>query len=311
LDEEIKIHINRCKLYIDFMLSHHQWTGIHKEDVNRWINNFSGLSDDIISFAYTLLVNIIYYSEADIIVALKEGVKNLLFKEIILQEQKKMHFRLSPQALYSILNDELRASYFIPLLDKNAPHESSNFMLRLLTQNNIIEANQSVFLRDLKIERSKYIRIVIVDDCVGSGDQLIEFWSRNAKINIDGSEYLLRDYCKLNQNIEVNYLTLFGYENNINALKNRLLGIKVFCVNLLLDKQRVFSNESYIWQGEELFRARAMLECLLNEKGVPLLGYKDLDFAFIMDKTIPDWSLPMLYKETSDWKPLLRRKSTI
>jgi hypothetical protein len=293
------------------MMANHQWSGIHKEDVDRWISNFYSSSDELKSLAYTLLINIIYYSETDIITALKEGINNLLFRDIILQRQIDSHFTLSKKALFNIRKDELDVSCFVPLLDNNAPHESANSMSRLLVQQNIIRQEQSLFLQDLHVENMKYKRIVIIDDCVGSGDQLDNYWHKNAKININGSAILLKDFCTSNPNLEVNYLTLFGYTNSIGELQKKLTNIKIFCVNLLVDAQRVFSEESYIWQNNELADAKAKFNDLLIEKGVPLLGYKGLDFALVMDGTIPNWSLPMLYKETSDWKPLLRRKTTI
>ena len=293
------------------MLSHHHWSGIQKDDVDRWIGNFYNLSDEDVTLAYTLLINIIYYSESDIITALKEGINNFLFKSIILQQQISSHFTLSPKSLVNIMKEELNASCFIPLLDKNAPYESANSMIRLLVQNNVIQENQAFFLQDLRIENNHYKRVVIIDDCVGSGDQLWDFWNKNAIISVGDSKMLLRDYCTSNTSLEVYYLTLFGYSASINDLQSKMSGIKIFCVNLLTDDQRVFSKESYFWQDKKLSEVKIRFSALLNERGIPLLGYRDLDFALIMDRTIPDWSLPMLYKETPDWKPLLRRKSTI
>lgn len=311
MNEKNKMYIDKCKSYINFMITHNQWTGIHKEDIDRWIDNFIGLSDEFILLAYTLLINIIYFSEKDILNALREGVNNLLFKNVILKQQMDSNFTLSSKAIFNILKEELDASCFIPLLDRNAPHESANYMVRLLVQNNIIQPDQSKFLWDLKMENFEYKRIVIIDDCVGSGDQLSDFWNKNAKIIVNGTETLLKIFCMSNHNIEIYYLTLFGYSNNIIKLKEEIPEINIICVNLLEDTQRVFSNESYIWQGNDLIVAKEMLDNLLTEKGVHLLGYKNLDFALIMDGTIPDWSLPMLYKHTSDWYPLLRRKSSI
>ena len=292
------------------MMAHHQWSGIDKEDVDRWMNNFTNLSDEVKKLALTILINIIYYSETDIISALKHGIYNLLFKDLVLKRQIDLHFSLSPKALSNIITEELDSSCFIPLLDKNAPHESGNSISRLLVQNNIINADQSIFLHDIKID-SKYKRIVIIDDCVGSGDQLIKFWNENAKIKKDNSDILLKDACLSIPNLIVNYLTLFGYRNSIKELQEKLNGLEIYCVNFLSNANRVFSDESYVWQNDELVNAKEKIRELVNERGIPLLGYKDLDFAFIMNKTIPDWSLPMFYMETSDWSPLLRRKSTI
>jgi len=304
------MYVNKCKSYINFLIACQQWSGIQKEDVDRWISNFKDSSEEAVILAYTILINIIYYSEADIIAVLKEGVCNRLYIDVILKKQIEADFSLSAKALDNVLKDELDASCFIPLLDMDAPHESANSMLRLLVQQNIIQADQSVFLKNINLSNSKYKRIVIIDDCVGSGEQLREFWNEKAVVNVGDVKMLLKDYCVLNPDMKVDYITLFGYSESIHRLRQELLGLRIYCVHNLVDAQRVFSSESFVWQGKDLSHATNVLKDVLDEKGVPMLGFNDMDFAFIMNGTIPNWSLPMFYKETSDWSPLLRRKST-
>ena len=42
-DESIQLHINKCKNYIDFMLSQQQWSGLTKTEIELWLNNFCDL----------------------------------------------------------------------------------------------------------------------------------------------------------------------------------------------------------------------------------------------------------------------------
>lgn len=296
------------------MLSQQQWSGIGKSDVEKWISNFKNMDDDDKSlyFAYKLLVNIIYYSEKDVIDTLKDGINNFLFRKELLQKQIESNFQLSENALLNIVNENLSNTCFVPLLDVDAPHESGNYISRILVQNGIIEAKQSFNIKGLHLmrESQKYSKVVIVDDCIGSGDQIRDFWQNNAQVTIQGKNMLLKEYCK-KYNIDVCYLTIFAFDKIIDTLNAELEGLDVYCIRSLTESQRVFSEESYIWKdNEEREAAELFFRTVAKDACISFLGHFDLDFAFIMHKTIPDWSLPILWRKNSGWKYLLRRKNS-
>lgn len=87
--------------------------------------------------------------------------------------------------------------------------------------------------------------------------------------------------------------------------------LKIICTRYLSDYHRVFSDDNYIWNdNKERDNALALFESLTKNVGISLKGYKGLDFAFIMHKTIPDWSLPIFWKYNNDWNLLMRRKNS-
>lgn len=311
MNETTTLHINKCKSFIDFMLSQQQWSGLTKNEVERWLNNFHGLPPRETLLIYKLLTSLIYYSEKDVLDALREGIHSCLFYDIVLERQKAADFTLSQHALSNIAKNELKNTRFIPLLDSDSPHESGNYVTRLLVQQGLVATNQSMFLDKvvMAFQSQKFSRLVVVDDCVGSGDQLCDFWEK-AVVNINSNPVPLKSFCSSNE-IEVNYLTLFGYDKSILRLKKELCDLKICCVRTLSDSQRVFQENSYVWTTEEERKvALELIKKLTNECGIPLYGYKDLDFAFIMHQTIPDWSLPLFWKENVDWKLLMRRKNS-
>lgn len=312
MEDNTNQKIHKCREYINFMLSQQQWSGLTKVETDQWLDNFRELAPEEMLLVYKLLINLIYYSENDVIDALREGIYSCLFYDILLERQKSEKFGLSSQALSNIVKSELRKTCFIPLLDRDSPHESANYVTRLLVQQQIIEPQQSMFLHDIvdPIHAGCFTRLVIVDDCIGSGDQLRGFWNDTAKITTDGKEISLGKFCDLNS-IEANYLTLFGYDESIKQLIDEIPQLHICCVRMLSNAQRVFLKDSYIWSNDkERQQAQTLFSELAKEHGFPLLGYRDLDFAFIMHKTIPDWSLPLLWKERSDWKLLMRRKNS-
>ena len=311
MDEVSKLYINKCRTYVNFMLEEQQWSGLTRQEVERWLSNFSDLEPQKKLLVYKLLTGIIYFSENDVIEALKSGIYKCICYERILMRQISTDFQLSQHTLSNILYDEKKKTCFIPLLDSNSPHESGNYISRILVQNAIIPADRSMFIDKLPAEfqSGSITRMVIIDDCVGSGHQLSSFW--NDTVVQDGTKTIsLKALCQT-YNIQANYLTLFGYAKSISELQSSLDGLKITCVRSLSDAQRVFSDNSYIWKDrDELNEAIQLFITLTKVNGIPLYGYFELDFAFIMHRTIPDWSLPLFWAEKPDWKFLMRRKNS-
>lgn len=306
-------YINKCKAFIEFMLLQQQWSGITKRVVDKWISNFQGLSEEELRLVYKLLTNIIYFSENDVIEVLKRGVFECVAYNSVLTAQKESGFTLSQQALRNIYEQNLNGTCFVPLLDSGAPHESGNYVSRLLVQQEIVPQNKSMFLEDAisQLVSGKIKNLIIVDDCVGSGQQLTAFWEEKPVFNpLNGENLTLKDTCE-KYGVRANYLTLFGYEDNIQRLRKLFPTLSIFCVRYLREKHRVFSDESYIWDDvEEKDDALKLFESVAKNAGIPLWGYRGLDFAFIMHQTIPDWSLPIFWKENADWNLLVRRKNS-
>lgn len=175
----------------------------------------------------------------------------------------------------------------------------------------MITPEQSIFLDNLPCVamKNQITKLIIVDDCVGSGDQLTNFWTTST-VTDNGNIVTISEFCNIHQ-IQAKYLTLFGYEESIQNLRTKLSGIDIYCVRLLYDNLRVFSDSSYIWEDiDERDKALKLFAEITKNAGIPLWGYKNLDFAFMMHKTIPDWSLPLFWKENADWNLLMRRKNS-
>ena len=307
----ISLQINKCRAYVDFMLRQQQWSGLSKPEVERWLRNFDSLSPEERLLVYKLLANLIYFSENDVIAALREGIHKTLYYNAILCKQLASGFALSEKALANTIREELEKSCFIPLLDSGAPHESGNYVTRTLVQQGIIPQEKSVFITKLPeiFKTGTISKLVIVDDCVGSGQQLTDFWQKTTIPCTQGA-ITLQELCA-QYNVDAHYLTLFGYDVNIARLQNTFNNLTIHCVRLLTDDQRVFSDNAYIWKDTaERDTARNLFEELCSNAGVHLLGYRDLDFAFIMHRTIPDWTLPLFWMETANWNLLMRRKNS-
>lgn len=311
MSSDSTLYISKCKEYISFMFSQQQWSGLTQAELSQWMQNFRTLSPHEMEKVYKLLVHIIYFSEKDLECVLREGVYNCVAYKAVLEKQLNSNFETSSRALTTTYEDELKKTCFVPLLDSHSPHESGNFISRLLVQQRVIDQTQSMFIEDAAeaIRYGAFSRLVIVDDCVGSGQQLETFWTCQPIMD-GGSPISISTFCK-KYNVSANYITLFGYNQNISKLKSDFADLNIFCVRCLSDEHRVFTDNSYVWDDEaELTEALDLFSDLCRNAGIPLRGYCDLDFAFIMHNTIPDWTLPMFWKRNTDWNLLMRRKNS-
>ena len=80
---------------------------------------------------------------------------------------------------------------------------------------------------------------------------------------------------------------------------------------VLDESHRIFTSNHLCWEdAEEQQTVRTLLETELSKYGIRLMGFHDLDFAVAVHDTIPDWSLPMLYKNINGWNMLIERKDS-
>ena len=49
------LYINKCKAFIDFMLTQQQWSGLTKAAIDSWLSNFRGLPLEEQELVYKLL----------------------------------------------------------------------------------------------------------------------------------------------------------------------------------------------------------------------------------------------------------------
>jgi hypothetical protein len=303
---ELREYLDYARRAILFFLNCHQWDGINKSEVDGWLNNFSDLVYGQY-YSIRLLSQILYYSESDLVHLLKEGIFNkILGYELLLKRQIPSNFQLSQQQLQYEIGEELKKTLFVPLLDADGPHESGNQLLRLLVQHQIINVNQSIFAKNISPTCNSYKRLIIVDDCIGSGEQCRTFWK---KATINNGEPL-RKWCSDKQ-IEVYYLVLVGYENTIISLTNEYTDLKIRCVEMLQDIHRIFDEKSIFWKSkDEMEDAKKLFSEITKERGIPIYGFNDMDFAVIIHRTIPDWCSPLFWKGINEWTILMRRKNS-
>lgn len=283
-----------------------QWDYLKFLHVSNWLDD--NFHNDIEGryYAVKILLHTIHYSTKDLEILLNYGLYEKILGEIVktkIIEERRIFAQSSIAA--SEVEKLKEKTMFVPILDSGKPHESGNLLIGDLVHKLKVSKDQVCFPSELNDEKLKgYKLLVFVDDCLGSGGQLKKF-SRSPKIQE------IRNKC-IKEGIQVFFLLLVAYKDSIEKISNEpdLKEIKLVVCEMLTNKNRVFSPESTIWDKEERESAIAYFKKIQLNKGVSFLGYQKLDFAIILHNRLPNWSLPIFWRDMPGWKVLLRRKSS-
>lgn len=283
------------------------WEYISHIEVREWLDfNFK---NDIEGRYYSLriLLHTIYYGKKDIENLLHYGIYEKLlgrlYKEKLINEGNIHTTQRDAEVGIKKLRD---STFFIPLVDSDKPSESGNTLISDIVHKLEINKSQVAFPKDI-VEESicNYKTLAIIDDCLGSGQQLSDFWNSDNMKKIKG---LCEKYT-----IDVYFIVLVAYEDNIINLQveGDLLGLKIIICDKLTNKNRIFSNESIVWRDKtELEGAKEYFRRLMEITNTQIFGHADLDFAVILYNRVPDWSLPIFWIENAEWRFLIKRKNS-
>lgn len=286
-----------------------QWDYLNYSDLLNWLED--NFADDVEGryYATKILLHTVYYKKKDIERLIEYGLDEKIYGEIVKAELIcNGNIYISNSEALSKVNALKESTFFIPLLDSEKPHESGNSIIGDLVHKHYFNKEQVDFHFKVDEEKlSKYKILVFVDDCIGSGSQLKKFWNSEPIQKI-------RRICETYK-IKIYYLVLVGYNKNLEILKkeNKVEGIEIVVCDLLSDKNRVFADDNIIWNNDDKEREKAILyfEGIKKNKGVSFTGFKKLDFAVILHDRLPNWSLPIFWKDKLGWKNLLRRKTSL
>ncbi|MCT4645243.1 MAG: hypothetical protein N4A74_09680 [Carboxylicivirga sp.] len=305
MEQYYRKYLDNRKALIRVICRTKQWSGLDECDIYNWLDNFEDTFGKYL--ALKILIHSIYYSEKNVVELLGHGIYEKIHSAEIKRQLVQDNNILIPRTeTNSLLQDRLESSAFVPLLDKSRPGESGNQMTRYLIQKLNIAPSQTFFLEKLTDKVIlKHKSIIFLDDCIGSGNQLDDFFGKpevQTLVNL-----------AVENNIGIYYLIITGYKYNIQKVqrKDNLKNIKIIACDELNDFDRIFNEQNILWQDKEEFdKANQYFIDLENNFGIKQYGWSDLDFAVFMHNTVPDWSLPIFYVDNSDWTPLMTRKGS-
>ena len=299
-----ELYMDQCSLFFNFLLRKKQWSGINQADYIRWMNNFDDIEDGQY-IGQRILNFLLYYSEDDLLKMLDDTIMSIFEKEIVLPLQLSKVFSALPSEIEYAVSEAMQSTVVIPIIEDFADPGASGPEVTRYVRNHFNPQLQLTF-SDRLLPDAKYDKLIIVDDCIGSGEQFSTFW-KEAQIS-NGS--LLRTWVKTH-NVSAFLIALVGYKETVERLQDDFSDISIICAEYISSQHEVFSPMSTCWKDStERLWAEEVLQNHMIEYEIPLKGYKELGFAVALHKTIPDWSIPILYKNKNGWKHFIERKTT-
>lgn len=302
-------------------LSQNIWENkVKDENINKWLTNFTNdddLSQCESSHALFLLSNFMFFGVREIRELLKSVYRDKVKIPLIQNIRMARGNTKNRAEIYEALNQEMAATRFLGM---GNPSESGNHLLYFFRQENdmakelFMHTHQILSIaRDvngvtsLKLKDNNIRRYIFIDDVCGSGTQATEY-----------SDDLIKEIKALDPNVEVYYFTLFATSHGLKNIKDNTLFDVVDCIFELDDSFKCFSDNSRVFKGiNKLPLSKEFSESFCKKYGrlflgeEHALGYKNGQMLMGFSHNVPDNTLPIIWNESGDWEPILKRYSKL
>lgn len=258
------------------------------ESVRVWLNQFKGTENQ--RSAFKILQALRFYS-ADLIRQKMREVHGIVTRQIVWQRKARQPKRrdLVVSAIGGLAHSG--AEYARRYADENQ-----------IYPDNVVALEQIPEL--LQGPDSEIKGVILVDDFIGTGDTLSGEIAKFPATVRDALEQT---------STPVFLLVVVGYTKGIkvveDAISRAALNISLHVCDIIPSDESMFGNRAKTFStDDERLRAKDMA----YEYGVGLvpkapLGYGDTQAAIVFENKIPNNCPPILWQETSTWKPLFRR----
>jgi hypothetical protein len=204
---------------------------------------------------------------------------------------------------------------FIPGETLN-PTDSGHIFTRILRDEMRIPEDKIVnyqIICDILDSSTEPRPIILVDDFVGSGQQVLNAWLYNTLSN----GKTLSEMC-LNGNHCVVYTPLFVNQIGYDTIMSDCEGLNVSPTHILTSEYNLFDKDCICWKGDvDLFRnGTKLLLDKSNLLGIPSTGGADTrdqkgfyeqGLAISFHHGAPDAIPAIFYWNSDNWKPLIRK----
>lgn len=261
--------------------------------IREWLEQFKNIEDQ--RYIFKLLENIKFYNYNEIVEKMQD-----LFSEVKKEIKKAEKFIVKEKG--KLKRDDVIISY----LD-SSPAKSGAEYAKIFTEANNIYKDNTINIDKLekKLTEIKSINaLVFIDDFIGTGNSIIE--------NLTPIIYQFKELIR-----EKNILVFIGAVTGFQEAKHKIenfaaendFPVIVRLIDPLNNSNKCFDNSSLIYT-KPIERDKAKEICYkigLNLEKQQPLGFGNCQATVVFPNTCPNNSLPILWKETKEWKPIFKR----
>lgn len=287
-EEEARIRPEEILEVTEKWQAHYKGRKISEDIIRAWLNQFGDATRQ--RLAFTILQGLKFYTAMEIRAKVKEA-HGIVTRDLVHVIEKG-----------KIKRNDVLVSYL------DGPGKSGARYAKLYAdENNIYVTNvieRSMLGAHLQKNPMETKAVVFVDDLIGTGKSAAENFEQLAN---DPDIIASRDQVKLF------FIAICGLGDGITELCHRIsklpLQLQVHVCDHIDDRDKVFSDQSRFFRDPA---ARVEALALCREIGSTLekrqpLGYGDTQLAVVFEDTIPNNSLPVLWKQRKEWKALFPR----
>jgi hypothetical protein len=287
--------VERCEALIQTGI----WAGLDVLRLRSWLSNFHTPEERF--FAACVLDALIFRSEKQTLALMQ----HLLTKSLVSVLSAQAAGHSSGGNLIRSLRhpSTARTLRFVPVIRDDDPPTKSGIVLARMYRRHF-GVRDELFTWPWRIgTRGEKRRVyVFLDDFLGTGTQFLKFAAR----------FRLRE--RLAASVAV-YAPLVAHQKGLSALSASWPQLHVCPVELLTDRHSMFAAKSPWFEdgvntpvgAEQFYNELLDRRGLVPRKPSRRTGYGALGLVYGFDHGTPNNCLPILWRRTSSWHPLLER----
>lgn len=287
--------LNKCKAFSDFQV----WPLTPRLNPEKWLSNFD---DDEQLFALHLLNGFMFFSDAlvdQLLSAAFQNLSNLIATSASSRSRAWAHF--CDHAIVSHVTGE-------------SPHSTDSGHLFARKARDVLGFAEEQILSNeqaLAALRADPLRpLLLVDDFVGSGKQLISTWRRESFDRHDCFDAFFREH----PDRRAYYCPTICTEQGLGQINTHAPHLIVSPGNLLSERYSVFHPQSLVWPADMVSSGPAFVRRSSLRAGIPadgsrrdLHGVDRLGLSLAFHHAVPDATIPLLHWSQDGWWPLVRK----
>lgn len=278
------------------------WPSRQALNVRGWLGNFS---EDERSMAVHLLNAFVYFNESICDALLRSAVQTLsvdITAAVVSLADAKAKWRdLVSKITVSCVEGE-----------NPQPTDSGHLFARKARQALGIADTQILQPAEAIARLAKGVggTLLLVDDFVGSGDQMRSSWNR-VYASSSGYKGTLRGLHETGTRII--YAPLVATHYGIGVLHSDCVGLEVRAAHEIGDQYSLTHRDSILWPtalkeaGPDFVYRVSDRIGIVNEAPHGWEGYHNLALGIAFWHSVPDATLPLFYWDRNGWIPLVRR----
>ncbi|WP_346708049.1 hypothetical protein [Massilistercora timonensis] len=283
------------------------WENINKRDIQNWIHNFE---DE--ELAYSILDQIIFYNSRQL-EKYTECLLNELKAKVYLKNVKKYGLgRVNDSCLEDSWKDYFSHTMILPAKCEKEIISSADTVIG--KWRNVIGEEQLSDITNIAtaIDNGTQ-RFILVDDFVGTGNQMEKVLSRKIKVK-KGKEVTVGKIPEIYPEVEIKVALYVIHEKGYQNLKKKFPKVDFMFIDYITEEVNLISEKNELFRRKTIEEANKFKQSLeeIKEKirkdnpdYEKLLIY-DLNIPIVFEHGCPNNTILLIFAKTRKWKQLFK-----